>query len=289
MKKITKLILGGFILLFSLVFISSNIYTSADTGPKRKIIIEVEGNAKNLYMTLLSEMTISGPFNTDFLYVEYTDLELEISDEFVEYEDKDGYNYLYFIDSLEDNKFEWSYFPPTSFKILLYNAETCEFITNDVIYNTYAFSSYYKLVLNDTSFELYETYDYSQEIISFFIRLVACLIIEIGIALLFRIFRKQLLIVLATNVVTQIILNLALNLYIHFNGFGVLMIIVFYLFLELIIFGLEFLIYYLLLHIYANKYHYPSRSIRTLLIYTLTSNLASFVLGGVILAIFNLM
>ncbi|UKI49261.1 MAG: hypothetical protein L6U99_11040 [Clostridium sp.] len=62
------------------------------------------------------------------------------------------------------------------------------------------------------------------------------------IALIFRYTRKSYLIILVTNLVTQIGLNLALNLDAHFNGKQPIMIIV-YEFIELAIILVEGIIY----------------------------------------------
>lgn len=66
------------------------------------------------------------------------------------------------------------------------------------------------------------------------------------IALIFRYTRKSYLIILVTNLVTQIGLNLALNLDAHFNGKQPIMIIV-YVFIELAIILVEGIIYQIFL------------------------------------------
>lgn len=188
---------------------------------------------------------------------------------FVEYDDPDGF---YFLQEgwniAESDGIHWTYYPPQEFKILLYFPETGEFITSG-IYERYAFDSYFtvdmstvgliapenavildhvnpdtgdygisadKLLLADRS------YDYSSEIIGLIVRVILTVLIELAVALPFMLLKKKYLKVLAfTNIVTQLLLNLFLNISAYFmGGMGAMAV---YILLEIAVFSIEAAIY----------------------------------------------
>lgn len=282
---------------------------SADMGPKPSIRITFTNMPDEVcYVTILSQNKSTGPYSAydpeyDDRYYEYLDdnyyndpdyhnEELEsIWQIFVDYEDVDGYYFLQLWGKCDSNPethgFAWTYYPPYSFKLLLYFPESEIFVTS-AIYERYAFDSYYTVDLKDVDLsamvqnpqleltqtpqlELEKSYDYTWEIISLMCRIVLTIAIEIAVALLFRIKgRKQLLTILVTNLVTQIALNVALNLLCYFDGF--LMLIFLYLPLELGVIFVEAVAYSLILR----KQGVP---IWKSLVYALVANVVSGGLG----------
>ena len=221
------------------------INASADTGPKPSVNIEIEGNTKGMYMTLLSKKNYFGPWHahedgSDYYDNYYKDNELIAHKKFIEYEDKDGFNYFQFIDSIEDNKFKWGYYPPDSFKILIYNVDTDKFITNDIVYQRNEFTTVFRLTLDETSFTINKLNTFMDDLIGFFVRLVICIAIEIIIALFFGFKGKELIPILIVNLVTQILLNVILTAFIYFNGFQYFVIIPLYILFEFLILMIEF-------------------------------------------------
>ena len=280
MKKVIKGI--AIILIAFISVLVLNIGVSADTGPKPFVEISVEGNCDNLYITLLTKYDSSGPYSTTKVYDDYlTEEEKTIDNKFVSYKDKDGLYYLHVFGDLKDNKFTWGYWPPKEFKILIYDSLNDKFITDDNIYDTYAFGSYYSVKLNDQSFSVERSYNYTKEILSFVIRLLVCIIIEVGIALLFKIYKQELLVILGANLVTQLALNIILSLYLYHNGVQFSFYII-YIFLEIMIVLIELFVYYWGINKVGEKYNYKPKNLLLLSIYTITANVLSFGCGFLI-------
>ena len=231
----------------------------------------------------------------------YETFDYETWKAFVEYEDADGYYFLQegWVVS-ETKKIEWTYYPPNKFKILLYYPETGTFVVSD-IYERYAFDTYYtvdmqgvrmgnveydenlstderieayrndELSTNDR-INAYRTYQYAAEAAAFAVRVLLTVAIELVIALCFG-FRKkkQVLLLVVVNVVTQILLNLMLNAMLYDFEETV----VFYVLLELLVFVLEAFAYCRWMKKYAEK----ERGNRYYVVYALVANVASFVSG----------
>lgn len=291
--KIKHFIIGILIMLSALFVFTINV--SADTGPKSKVEIKLSEHKEGHYMTLLSYNDSNGPLsNTRLIDFEddkeyWTEERQKVELSFSNYKDKDGYYYLHYFSDVSSENYVWGYHPPQKFKVLIYDVNNDEFITNDEIYELYAFTSGFILTYsldsaNKLTFIVENDYDASKEILGFVLRLTICLAIELGIALLFKIFKKQLLIVLGANVLTQLILNAILLLYVHFNGLQFFVFII-YALLEFVIMLAEYNVYYLTLNKFANKYNYEPIPEMKLLIYTLLANFVSLVGGWIILAI----
>ncbi|MCT4543766.1 MAG: hypothetical protein N4A63_09505 [Vallitalea sp.] len=288
-KKISFLLL-----FFTIIFIIMPTTAYADVGPKASVVIDFEGlEGENYYVTLLSNVSSTGPhsvldetYNNQRYYEE--DKEYSIWEKFLSYEDKDGYHFLqYFENCTDTSEFTWGYYPPSKFKILLYFPEQDSFAVSKDVYEKYAFDSYYKVdakglkmqsgVIN-YSIEAEKNYNYTWEIISLVIRIIATIAIEVLIALLFGYrAKKQLLIILVTNVVTQSVLNILLNI-INYHQ-GSMMFVINYVWKEILVFVIEAFVYSICLHKYGN-----GKSKKWILIlYALIANAVSFV-GGIFIA-----
>ena len=184
----------------------------ADMGPKPSVRIHFENMGDELcYGTLPSKTKTTGPasawdgieyhakHNENKSY-SYAAFDYETWKVFAEYQDEDGY---YFLQEgwkvSETKKIEWTYYPPQSFKILLYYPETQTFAVSG-IYERYAFDTYYTVDMDGVhinevrceeangtpeGLEASRSYDYSQELISLAVRIVLTILIEMIIALLF--------------------------------------------------------------------------------------------------------
>lgn len=242
----------------------------ADMGPKPSVRIHFENMGDELcYGTLLSKTKTTGPasawdgieyhakHNENKSY-SYAAFDYETWKVFAEYQDEDGY---YFLQEgwkvSETKKIEWTYYPPQSFKILLYYPETQTFAVSG-IYERYAFDTYYTVDMDGVhinevrceeangtpeGLEASRSYDYSQELISLAVRIVLTILIEMIIALLFGYrHKKQLLFLAGVNGGTQIVLNVLLNI-INYKG-GQLAFVLFYVLLEIAVFAIEAGIFY---------------------------------------------
>lgn len=220
---------------------------NADMGPKPSIRITFTNMGDELcYGTILSKSISTGPhsayapeegwdykalgrYDSNYYYDEnYHNEEVErIWQTFVDYEDVDGFYFLQLWWELdgENNQMNWTYHPPYTFKILLYYPESNTFVTSE-IYERYAFDSYYtvnmkNVDIGDGGIQLVPTnsYDYFGEIVGLICRIALTVLIELLIALLFRIKgRKPMLTILIVNLSTQIALNVALNVINYLNG-----------------------------------------------------------------------
>ena len=130
----------------------------ADSGPKPSVRVSVENlDGELCYGTLLSKWESTGPQfawdGTEEGKYLPSGLEEEIWSAFVNYEDADGYYFLQIAWLCSGERgISWTYYPPSSFKILLYfpeRGEGGEFLVSG-IYERYAFDSYYTVNLTKT-------------------------------------------------------------------------------------------------------------------------------------------
>lgn len=307
MKKKRRFV-GTTLSYLILSFLCVSVTVRADMGPKPSVQITFEGmGPEKCYGTLLSEDISTGPstawdgtqedarYNENELY-SYENLDYETWKAFVEYEDIDGFYFLQ--EGWQVNgtkKLDWVYYPPSTFKILLYYPHTGTFLVSD-IYERYAFDSYYtvdmskfyqpleeiqeksevpeKLDLIEEKIEAEKSYDYKNEINLLIIRILATIIIELLIALFFGfIKKKEFLLLTGVNIVTQVILNVLLNV-IHYKS-GAMAYVGGYIFFEIIVFAIEAIVYCSYLRVLADK---PKRK-RYYVSYAFVANLISFLVG----------
>ena len=273
----------------------------ADIGPKASVRVQFEHMGEELcYGTLLSERESTGPAyiwdgeeenarhneNENYSWAAF---DYETWKAFVEYEDPDGYYFLQAGWTVSETKeIAWTYYPPNRFKILLYYPETGTFVSSG-IYEKYAFDTYYTVDMDgvnmgaveyneklstDERIEAYRSYNYRVEVFSMIARIVATIVIEMLLALLFG-FRKkkQLLLLAGVNTATQIVLNVLLNV-INYNS-GQWAFVFFYVLFELLVFGLEAVVYCL----WMNRLSEKTRPGWFYVLYAFVANGVSFVAG----------
>ena len=298
--KSSKVICLFICILFVLLLLP--ITSVADTGPKPSVHITFENMGDELcYGTLLSKTPSTGPssvWNGDERYAYHNEnpsyphasLNYKNWKAFVEYEDADGYYFLQHSVWQVNQKKElsWTYYPPDSFKILLYYPETEKFIVSDV-YERYAFDSYYTVDMRDIAsvdenetpsnnkLEVNKSYQYGKEILSLVARILITIILEMGIAFLFRFRGKKALLLLAIiNTATQIVLNVLLNI-INFN-FGQSAFVIGYVLLEIAVFAIEAVLYCMLMRKNSDN----AKPAWFYVVYALIANTISFGAGIVI-------
>lgn len=307
MKKINPAI-KALTLIFSIVLtiMILPLPISADTGPKPSVEITFENLGSDVcYGTLLSEENSSGPFSVwngkeedakcnmpDDAYPEYV-LDYDDWKAFVDYADSDGFYFLQQAWEISKTKsISWTYYPPESFKILIYFPDTKHFAVSDVC-ERYAFDSYFTVNMDGTSLlaeyneelssneklDAYEAYNYGAEIASLAARILITIIVETGVALLFGYReKKQLLLLIGMNTVTQIILNLLLNL-VNYKTQDSLYIVL-YLLAELLVVALEATALLLLL----NKLSVKPKKRLWMVVYAVVANSASFFTGVILVS-----
>lgn len=235
----------------------------ADTGPKPSVNLTISGiKNKTYYVTLLSKVKSYGPYSSIDNINDYkNDDDFEIIKKFYNY--KDNYYFLnYFDDCSEDNQFSWSYYPPEDFKILIYIKDDNKFICSDTL-SKYAFNSNYNIKISNNDINVSKANSTNFNIKGFALRLVITILVELFIAYLFKFKEwKIIVIIIITNIITQLGLNIALN---YLNN----------------LFLLEFIITIIESFIYKNTFNKDNKKV---IIYGISANYVSYIIG----LIFNL-
>lgn len=264
----------------------------ADTGPKPSVHVKLE-NLEDIpcYATLLSSVDSNGPASVwdgeeDHIYSNFENM--DVFRAFADYKDPDGFYFLQWAWEITESKeFTWGYYPPDTFKVLLYYPETGTFAVSQIC-ERFAFHSYFTvdargadLVANENHEDSVEfhivaekDYDYSVEIFSLICRIAICLILEILVACLFRFRGKKTYgFIAVTNLVTQFALNVVLNL-IHYKQ-GPLMTVLIYIQLELLVLVGEAVFYALVLPQSGGERVSRKKAV----VYAIVANTVSFVAG----------
>lgn len=284
----------------------------ADTGPKPSVTVAVEGlNGRECYATLLSAVQSTGPhssrwkidpYGERYLDPSYTSRFTEDDSEypaycaFLDYEENDpeGLFFLgaYSFASVTDTEpYRWGYYPPKSFKVLLYFPETESFAVTGELVERYAFDSYFTVDLSGVELTAGGTvsgltaarsYNYTAELTGFAARAVLTVAVEIVLALLFKFSTKrQLLLILLVNLVTQTGLNLGLNWFAYHNGAKSIAIP--YLMMELAVVLVEFAAY----RLWMTDIPKEKRAGRVAL-YACVANVVSYLAGTALIKVFPL-
>lgn len=275
------------LLCIVLLFTALPMAAYADTGPKPSVTVYIKGlDGKSCYATLLSKYASTGPASVDNganARYKVGDADYDIWLKFVEYNDSDGFYFLQRFWKCDGHgSFDWSYYPPGTFKILLYFPKYDTFAVSNVC-ERYAFDSYYTLDLSGCDISgatgtktvsAQKAYDYKKEMLSLFARTFITIAIELAVALLFG-YReiRQFALFTIVNIVTQLVLNISLNAVNYAGGHTALA--EDYFGFELLVFITEAALYVLLLPRCSKKRIRKSKAV----LYALAANAASFALG----------
>lgn len=138
----------------------------------------------------------------------------------------------------------WGYYPPETFKILLYFPDNESFLTSGVI-DAYAFNSYYTVEVSGDALTV-APYGGAKgiivEICGLLVRIALTVLIEIWVALGYGYCGKQeLKLILITNIITQVLLNALIAF--GDNIFGGLGTVFAYIVGEIVVFIAEAIVY----------------------------------------------
>ena len=212
-----------------LLVFSAALTAFADTGPKPSVHVSFEDlDEGTCYATLLSSNAGTGPWTAWDGREETAQIHSneDVWMAFANYEDPEGYFFLQtFWEGTGGKSFVWSYWPPDTFKILIYFPETGEFASSEPLTRK-AFDTYYIVnadgrgitgvkydEVNSSDRKLFtrRTVDHEDVLKKIALRMAVTVVIELIVALIFGLWRgKSLLVILAANVATQILLNTAL-------------------------------------------------------------------------------
>jgi len=283
-------------LIFAVILIfAMSVPVYADMTPKPKLEILFSGFPKDeseVYVTLLLNMEggLGGYYpwngrNDDETTRNPPEGHEKAWDRFRAYEDDEGYRFFQFsrVVSAKDASYVWQYYDPGTFKVAVYLPESDKLLVSSQAEELYAMHSVFRADLSDSnvssqadgSFIMYKVSSLPQELLAFIARLVMTLIVEVAIALLFRMKKEGILVVTAVNICTQISLNLFLGMASPhtkpmFFSAGIIGMIGFVP-VELVVIIIEAAAYMLLLGKKLGKGRMAG--------YAVTANLASFVIG----------
>ena len=252
----------------------------ADTGPKPSVNVEITGIEGEYYVTLLSKERSTGPASAWDGTEEnknYARLDPVIWEKFTYYEDIDGFYFLQQAEKCAGNDtYKWGYYPPKTFKVLVYIPASDTFIVSEIC-ERYAFDSYFRFDITADGAVITESYDYAPEIFSLAARAVITVALEILLALAFGYrARGELLLISGVNIITQLALNITLNA-VNFHS-GEYAFIAWYIMLEFAVFAAEAVLYFAFLPRFAEKAKKRSLGV----IYALAANTFSFAAGMLI-------
>lgn len=212
--KIKKIIF--FLLTFIIIFTTSTVIVNADMGPKPSIHISIKG-IEGEYVAAFASTKANGP---NFTYSEYYDWENKHIEyhPIMEYKDDEGFMWITFYKVLNgESNISFTYYRPEIFKLVIYQNDTLYKVTEPI--DCYAFSSYYEIDFSNNDISIKKTYNYFPEIAWLFLRITLTLAIELGLFFLFRLFTlRNIIVVGITNIVTQLGLNIYLNIVSYYYG-----------------------------------------------------------------------
>lgn len=252
----------------------------ADIGPKPSLEVRFTGiNGENCWAALLFPENNLGPGNEPwFADSKSTAEQITMNG----YKDDDGYIMSMYQGSPEkidqNSALRHSYYPPDNFKVLLYFPDSGEFFVTPV-YERYAFRSYFTIDVasrQNGTVTAISSYYWAKEIVFLIIRILLTIGIELLIALAFKFTAKnQILFIAVVNVITQIALNIGINMIYHNAGS---MLIFLYIPLELAVFAVEAILYAALLKTPEGKPVKGGKAVG----YAAAANAVSFIFGVVV-------
>lgn len=283
--KITQKIVSVIItLIISATLLSTAAF--ADIGPKPSLNVRFAGiNGENCWAALLFPENDIGPGNEPwYANSKSTAEQIAMND----YKDADGFiisKYQGSPERIDENSvLRHSYYPPDNFKALLYFPDSGEFFVTPVC-EKYAFNSYYKIDVSSRqngSVTAISSYYLAKEIVFLIIRILLTIGIELLIALAFKFTaKKQILFIAIVNIITQIALNIGVNMIYHNRGVW----LIFYLIpLELAVFAVEAILYAALLKTPEGKPVKGGKAVG----YAAAANAVSFISGVFIFLILEM-
>lgn len=269
MKKI-KVLLG--VLLFLFIFSIGTTTVSADMGPKPASYITIKG-IEGEYVACFASKNAWGP-NFDYDgWIEY-EIDYVEYNPIMEYKDDEGFKWITnYYECSGESEIKFTYYCPEVYKIVIYQND--QFLIATEALEMYAYSTYYEIdfstgtVTTPQDITITKTYDYFSEVLNLIVRIILTLAIELGLFFLFRLYTKRNFnVVLITNLVTQIFLNIMVNVELFNSGSLSALFLLFS--LEFIILIVEFIVYQIFL---------KEKKRWKIILYPILANALSFGLG----------
>lgn len=290
MKRI-MIILSTFLFTFLFFITSSPQIAHADTGPKPMTTIEIYHLEPSDYIVAYGVQNHPGPHH------QFIPGDENFGKTY--YGDVNDLTLIYQHVSLPENwelcdisssytntsnlSIQSGYMWPSEFILIIYNKITNVYYLSEVT-RTYAFHSYFQYDMNnyknspiglEKKIILEKSYNYLKEILEFILRLIMTLAIEMLLAYAFKFNKKSLLIIMIMNILTQIGLNLSLNITAYFYGKSPWHFFI-YAFIEIFIVIVEAIIF----KIFCRRGKEETRN--WIISYTVLANILSFGLGMIL-------
>lgn len=194
---------------------------AADVGPKPSVEVVFQGlEGRRYYATLLGNVPQYGPWSAEEEYLDWKG-DPEAWEAFAAYPAPEGWYFLgNYADCTETGRFVWSYYPPETFYVLVWLPEEDRCLRSVQPVSRYAFDSRFTVTAAEEGLTVRSSYDYAGEVPGFLVRVALTILIETAAGwLLFGLRRRdQLALIFRVNLVTQLVLNLLLNLCAYFAG-----------------------------------------------------------------------
>ncbi len=289
--KILKNIFIIYITILILIISSYPIQVKADTAsPVSYAVIKLNGiEDRECYYTLLAETKVD---ESDVKYRQTQEETRkkygeELWNVFSSYKDADGYYFMNDFRRVNGDEVKWEW-PYKKFKVLIYFPNSRTYVVSNVC-DDYAYDSYYEIDMNNidlgsdstVNVDAHRNYNYFREGVQLFIRIIATLLIEMMIAFLFGFREKrQIFIILAANIVTQVALNIYLNIFTYREGAWLYTLIPLFLG-EIVVFILESVLYSLFLNRVATEKKKVGAAVISAIAYAFLANVVSFLFSGI--------
>ncbi len=274
-------------LALMLLLMSVPVPVMADMGPKPSVQLKIKSfdNETQYAVTMLSYSSY-GSGSVSSITKEnctwYDQIDDEIMKAYIDYKDVDGF-YYFGNHSVKtgDSEYNWNYWPPNKFKVLIYFPEEKIFAVSEIC-EQYALDNYFNVeikfddVEGTYSVRVNADYHLVRPIIMFLLRVAATFVVEMFIAALFLYSEKyHIKVIVITNIITQILLNLYLSYVAYTEGVGWEFTLV-YLILEFWIFIIEGVIYKISFAVCEKRSDYKTKFV---FLYAFIANLVSFLAG----------
>ncbi|MCR4856059.1 MAG: hypothetical protein K5908_07800 [Erysipelotrichaceae bacterium] len=182
--------------------------------------VRIDGIEGTCYGTLLSKQSVSGIW-TYQLEIDYNAPE-KVKAFFRDYQDDDGYFYLNFFQDVSEGLIYWPIYPPEEFKVLLYFPDSDTFMVSEDSYQRYSLGSEFRTDISDGTIALEQDYDYPKLIVMTLVRIVIGIAVSILVAFMYgKPIKKDYLIIILSNTIFHILLNIAISLFSFRYGFSI--------------------------------------------------------------------
>lgn len=268
----------GYILSFIIFALAlfQPVQTYADMGPKPCIYVTFENiGDRTVYASFYALEGGPSPVS----YGNWEQVPENIRNIFWDYSETDGARFVedIWIINKEKPVLDCGYMPPRKYKLVVYIPEEDKILESG-FYTRQKFEEKYQVDIKQADGTLLlvaEPYDWAGEVLPTAFRVALTILIEIAIAFLFKIKgKKTICVLIITNVVTQLFLNISLSVAEYRHGGGLYSAFLYFI-IEIIILIVEALVYTVAL----KKTNEPPVKPMKAVAYAFVANFVTFLAG----------